>query len=148
MALHRVVVGVDGSEHAARALAWAAGLAGETGAEVVAVHIASLLVRTEAGLAPSLPEHDRLHAELNGPWTEPLRRAGVPHRCRLEDGNPVMKLLEVADEEDADFVVVGSRGSGGFSELHLGSTSHQVALYSHRPVVIVPPAGRERPGHS
>ena len=146
MALHRIVVGVDGSDHAARGLAWAAELAADTGAEVVAVHVAGLLVRTEAGLAPSLPEHERLDARLEGPWTEPLRRAGVPHRCRLEDGNPVMKLLEVADEEAADLVVVGSRGSGGFSELHLGSTSHQVAMYSHRPVLIVPPEGRDRPG--
>jgi len=56
-----------------------------------------------------------------------------------------LALLRAAEDEDADLVVVGSRGAGGFSDLHLGSTSHQVALYADRPVTIVPPLGRPRP---
>lgn len=146
MALKKIVVGIDGSEHAARGLAWAAGLASQTAAAVVAVHVAGLLVRTEAGPVPSGSEHGHLAALLESDWTEPLRTAGVAHRCRLEDGSAVTRLLDVADEEEADLIVVGSRGAGGFSELHLGSTSHQLAMYSDRPVTIVPPPGRPRPG--
>jgi nucleotide-binding universal stress UspA family protein len=99
-----------------------------------------------------VPTTTKVLALLEGEWTEELRAAGVAVRCRLEDGGAVTALLRAAEEEAADLIVVGSRGAGGFSDLHLGSTSHhlgstshQVALYADRPVTIVPPAGRARP---
>jgi nucleotide-binding universal stress UspA family protein len=141
----RILVGTDGSEHARRAARWAADLAADTGAEVVAVHAVGLLVTTPDGPVPSRPFHDRLRARLEDEWTAELREAGVPHRCRLVEGSAVTALLHAAEYESADLIVVGSRGAGGFSELHLGSTSHQVALYADRPVTIVPPPGRVRP---
>jgi nucleotide-binding universal stress UspA family protein len=141
-----IVVGTDGSEHARRAIQWAADLAAQTGAEVVATHAVGLLVNTPTGPVPSTAElHDELRARLEGEWTDELRAADVPVRCRLEEGGAVTALLRVADDEGADLVVVGSRGTGGFSELHLGSTSHQVALYADRPVTIIPPPDRPRP---
>ena len=146
MTFTRIVVGTDGSEHSARALQWAGDLATATGAEVVAVHAVGLLVTTPDGPVPSTPFHNELRARLEGPWTEDLRKADVPVRCRLVEGSAVTALLRAADEEGADLVVVGSRGAGGFSDLHLGSTSHQVALYADRPVTIVPPPGRTLPG--
>jgi len=145
MGVKRILVGTDGSEHARRALHWAAELAAQTGAEVVAVHSVGLLVTTPDGPVPSTPFHDRLRNRLEGEWTEDLRDAGVALRCRLVEGSAVTALLQAAEDEAADLVVVGSRGAGGFSELHLGSTSHQVALYADRPVTIVPPPGRARP---
>jgi nucleotide-binding universal stress UspA family protein len=146
MGVQRITVGLDGSEHARRALDWAGALALQTGAEVIAAHAVGLLVDTPAGPVPSGSQLDRLRALLEGEWTEGLRKAGVVHRCRLEEGSPVSGLLRAAAEDDADLIVVGSRGSGGFSELHLGGTSHQVVLYSDRPVTVVPPAGRPLPG--
>lgn len=145
MGVKCIVAGTDGSEHSRRAARWAADLATQTGADVVAVHAVGLLVDTPTGPVPSAPFHDRLLQMLEGEWTEELRQSGVPVRCRLEAGSAVTVLLRVAEDEAADLVVVGSRGAGGFSELHLGSTSHQVALYADRPVTIVPPAGRARP---
>ncbi len=51
---------------------------------------------------------------------------------------PGVRVLAVAEEEDADLVVLGSRGLGGYPEQLLGSTSTQVAQRSTRPVTIVP----------
>jgi nucleotide-binding universal stress UspA family protein len=56
----------------------------------------------------------------------------------LRDGNAVTVLLTLADELDADLIVVGSRGVGGFPQLLLGSTSTQLAQHAHRPVLVVP----------
>lgn len=145
MGVKRILVGTDGSEHARRAARWAADLAAQTGAEVIAAHAVGLLVTTPDGPVPSTPFHDRLGSQLEDEWTAELRGTGVPVRCRLVEGSAVTALLQAAEDEAADLVVVGSRGAGGFSELHLGSTSHQVALYADRPVTIVPPPGRARP---
>jgi nucleotide-binding universal stress UspA family protein len=145
MPLKRILVGTDGSDHAQRAVRWAADIAAQAGAEVIATHAVGLLINTPDGPAPSTPFHDRLRAQLEGEWTDELRSAGVSVRCRLEEGSAVTGLLHAAEDEGADLIVVGSRGAGGFSELHLGSTSHQVALYADRPVTIVPPPGRPRP---
>jgi nucleotide-binding universal stress UspA family protein len=135
-----IVVGTDGSDNARRALAWAASIAAACGAEVVAVHCLGLLFHPTAGeLEPAQPHRDEIRALLDGEWTASLDGAGVPHRTELRDGSPVSVLLAVADDVDADLVVVGSRGVGGFPGLLLGSTSTQLAQHSARPVLIVPP---------
>ena len=71
-------------------------------------------------------------------WCEPLNRAKVAFRPVLAEGYPATLIREVAEAERADLVVVGSRGLGGFTELVLGSSSHQLAHHLERPLVIVP----------
>jgi nucleotide-binding universal stress UspA family protein len=138
--IRRIVVGTDGSENARRAVAWAAALAAACGADVVAVHSLGLLFHpTAAPLEPAQPHRDEIRSLLEGEWTAGLRTAGVAHRSELRDGSPVHVLLAVAAEVDADLLVVGSRGGGGFPGLLLGSTSSQLSQHADRPVVVVPP---------
>jgi nucleotide-binding universal stress UspA family protein len=68
----------------------------------------------------------------------PLRDRGVACRTLVETGNPAEVLNRVAVQEDADLVVVGRRGRGGFAEMLLGSVPHALAHHSTRPLVIVP----------
>jgi nucleotide-binding universal stress UspA family protein len=134
-----ILVGVDGSENAQRALEWAIVLASQFGAEVVAVHAIGLLAHLGEG--PPVPSHshlDELRRLFESEWCAPLTSSGVPYRLLCLNGPPVPVLLAVGESEQADVVVVGSRGAGGFAELLLGSTSHQVAEHSARPVLIVP----------
>jgi nucleotide-binding universal stress UspA family protein len=134
-----LVVGVDGSPYAQAALTVAAALAEELGAEVVAVHALGLLVHAGTTTSPAQEHRAEVAALLSGEWTAQLRAAGVDHRCELVDGNPVTALQTVADTEHARMVVVGTRGSGGFPGLQLGSTSHQLAQHCRIPVLVVPP---------
>lgn len=139
MTIERIVVGVDGSENSRVAVTWAAGLAAAVGAEVVAVHVQGLLERTDEGdLVPSRSVQETIREKVETTWSAPLDEAGVACRRLVRDGTPVSVLLGLADEVDADLIVVGSRGLGGFPELLLGSTSTQVAQLSPRPVTIVP----------
>lgn len=59
------------------------------------------------------------------------------------NGVPTEELLKAAG--DADMVVVGSRGAGGFTRLLLGSVSSQIVHHAHCPVVIIP-ADRDHEG--
>ncbi|HET9731379.1 MAG TPA: universal stress protein [Acidimicrobiales bacterium] len=136
MKLQRVVVAVDGSPNSLRAVEWAADLAVLAGAEVVAVHAVGLLEHMGVGA-----DHDpleQIRRRFEDEWCQPLAQAGASCRRILRDGPPVSVILAAADETDADLIVLGSRGLGGYPELLLGSTSTQVAQHSHRPVTIVP----------
>jgi len=54
---------------------------------------------------------------------------------------PVEELINASKE--AELIVLGSRGAGGFTRLMLGSTADQVARHAHCPVTIVPPEHRD-----
>ena len=140
----RIVVGVDGSEHSARALAWCAKYAAALDADVVAVHAIEIPVFATPGVGyvpvPALNDRDReeLAEVVRREWRAVLGDAAVPFRVVISDGSPAQVVIDVARKEDADLVVTGRRGRGGFAELLLGSTSHQLSHHLDRPLVIVP----------
>jgi len=65
-----------------------------------------------------------------------FRDAGTPYQWRFEVGSPVEKILEVAREIDADLIVLGNRGRGGWKRLLLGSVSDGVLRHAHCSVLI------------
>ncbi len=139
MTIRCIVVGTDGSANAALALRWAIDLALATDAEVVAVHSMGLLLHPGPGeTVPSYGHRDEVRTRFEEHWCAPLRDTGVRHRMIFLEGNPVSGMLRAAGDLHADLIVVGSRGHGGFPELRLGSTSHQLLEYSEHPVTVVP----------
>ena len=140
----RIVVAVDGSDCAMRAVEWCARTAPALDAEVVAVHSVEEPVYPLPALAyvsvpPITPEaRDEIRQILENEWCAPLAQAGVKYRPVMADGPPASAIIRIAEEEQADLVVTGRRGRGGFAELLLGSTSHQLAHHVGRPLVIVP----------
>ena len=60
---------------------------------------------------------------------------------RLVTGSPAEAIRAAADGEDAELLVVGSRGRGNLRSAVLGSVSHDLAANAQRPVVVVPPDG-------
>jgi nucleotide-binding universal stress UspA family protein len=139
----RIVVGVDGSNAGKHALEWTARMAKTMRAEVVAVHALDLPVALPDPYAIPfyLDEKWRagLRSDFENKWCRPLKTAKVPYRAVLEDGRPASVLLDVAQREKAELIVVGRRGRGEVAELLLGSVSHEVVLHSKRPVLLVPP---------
>lgn len=132
----KIVVGVDGSEGAARALAWAVDEARAHHAEVTALLAWSLLDQAHTpehpAFDPAYGESDALDAlaryvkEAVG--EEPLSLRAV---CDL----PADALVDAA--ATADLVVVGARGLGGFESLLLGSVSERVLERASVPVAVV-----------
>jgi len=146
VSVHTILVGGDASEGTLAALRWAAKLAADLGARVVVVHAFEPLGHL-GELAPGadlLAARTRSEVELRGPVCEELRARGVEHKALLREGIPARVLVEVAEEVDADLIVVGARRRGPWRKLLLGSTSSALAQLTSRPVVIV----HERAGKS
>lgn len=139
-----IVVGVDGSEPAARAVSWCARHAPSLGAAVLVVHAVDLPMAGAPGIGyaplPPITEEERadLTTIVRDRWSAPLVAAGVDFRVEVVDGPAATALKDAARNTDADLVVVGRRGRGGFAELLLGSTSHHLSHHLDRPLVIVP----------
>lgn len=129
--MKRIVLGLDGSHGSQVATEWCAGLAKATGAQVVAVYAVT-------PSQPVMPSRDELEAALANDWCQPLQHEGVDTRTLVIQAEPAGALLSVADDCDADVIVVGRRGADGFDEFLLGSVPSQLALYSKRPILIVP----------
>jgi nucleotide-binding universal stress UspA family protein len=142
MSSSKIIVGVDGSEHSIRAVQWCAAHAAELDAEVVAVHVIDIpvyLSDSELPIPPlSAAQREELHDLVTRDWCKPLADAGVAYRVVLEDGSPSVALMRAAQTENAELVVTGRRGRGGFAELVLGSTSNQLMHHLDRPLVLVP----------
>jgi nucleotide-binding universal stress UspA family protein len=142
----RIVVGIDGSEHSAAALRWAAEEARLRGATVEAVHAWSYVpvaTPADSGLVP-IPWTDSVEA-LQATQEVAERIASDHVREVLGDDHGVTVSLVQNDAADAliqaaagaDLVVVGNRGRGALKEALLGSTSGRVADHAPCPVVIV-----------
>jgi nucleotide-binding universal stress UspA family protein len=132
----RIVVGLDGSEHSQGALRWALGQALLTGASVDAV--TAWRYPTTYGLATVVPDID-LEAEATQMLTESLAKiAGDFPGARVQqlvgEGPPAAVLLRAA--ADADLLVVGSRGQGGFASAVLGSVSLACVLNAPCPILV------------
>jgi nucleotide-binding universal stress UspA family protein len=143
MSARTMVVGMDGSRGAAAALAWAVEHAPLLDAEVIVVHSVdvTMAVPPPTVAAPPFVVDDQLRAGMRDAlheWCAPLRDAGVAYRAELYEGNPVGALLQIAEKESAELIVVGRRGHGGFAELVLGSVPHSLSHHATVPVVIVP----------
>lgn len=144
--IDRILVGVDGSGGAGRALEWAIGLATILDAEVIAVHAFQVPAGIpRPGPVPHAPASEtwegsvRRDFELS--WCAPLAAAGVRHRMVFDAGPPAEVLLRQAETLVADLIVTGSRGRGELVELLAGSVSQPVVRGARCPVVVVPPVG-------
>ncbi len=139
----RVVVGVDGSDTATRALRWAAEEARVRGALLEVVH---------AWHRPYLGGYPHVGSAFDPAVLEEAARsileAGVGAAEGASPGQPVEGVLAYGDpsseiverSQGAELVVVGSRGQGGFAGLLLGSVSDHVSRHAPCPVVVVRPA--------
>lgn len=135
-----IVVGVDGSAGSRRALRWAAEEARyrEAGLQVVMAWEYEIFGALP-GEAIALPEEDKapkMREHLEGIVAAELGDDVEGIEIRPVYGSPSEALIDAS--RDADLLVVGTRGMGGFKRLLLGSVSSQVVHHSHVPVVVVP----------
>jgi nucleotide-binding universal stress UspA family protein len=141
-----IIVGVDSSGHSQRALEWAMKEAAIRHAPLTVLTVHEAVrgyytsspavfpddsTRTEEAQQAADAEAKEVLAGLDGPHPESVT-------VRAVHGFPVEELVNAG--RDADMIVLGSRGAGGFSRLLMGSTASQVVQHALCPVLIVPAA--------
>jgi nucleotide-binding universal stress UspA family protein len=135
----RIVVGVDSSGNAARAATWAAKEATERGLSLHLVHALDL----PPSLGPLLdgPGYDRAQRATGQELLDRLsrklqeQRPGLVVETEVSTLDPAGTLVGLSYQ--AQLVVTGTRGHGGFAGLLLGSVSLKVAAHAHCPAVVV-----------
>lgn len=139
----RIVVGVDGSPESKAALNWALNEARHCHAAVEAVHAwqyPAVAFSHFGGEALPLIAPGDVETAAHGLLRKTVEEISgadcdVAVTPKLARGHPAEVLLALS--EDADMLVVGSRGHGGFKGMLLGSVSNHVIHHAHCPVVVV-----------
>ena len=135
--IRTIVVGVDGSDASVEALRQAQSLAVPLSATLVALASWDVPPVYDGYVAMGIDDFDVRAGEI---LQETVERAFGPDtpanvEPRLVQGHPRDTLIEVS--RDADLVVVGRRGHGGFGGMLIGSVSSAVVAHAHCPVLVV-----------
>jgi nucleotide-binding universal stress UspA family protein len=134
-----IVVATDGTESSRAAVRWAAAEAERRGATLRVTHVLDwewAETRYEFGTGRFTEARKAAEGIARGGVALAHEIApGLPAEIDVLVGNPTARLLASAD--DAELLVLGSRGRGGFASLLLGSVSQRVAVHAACPVVVV-----------
>jgi nucleotide-binding universal stress UspA family protein len=142
-----IICGVDGSPDSQAAIGVAAGLAERLGARLVLVHVVEVALVPYAAVAAGGIVPPPMLRALRDEQEEAGARLleGMAAAMGLDDaeqrvvvGFPAERLADLADDEDAELIVVGSRGRGRFKAAFLGSVSNSLVGVARCPVLIVP----------
>jgi nucleotide-binding universal stress UspA family protein len=145
----KILVPLDGSEHAYKALDWALDLAEKYHARIKLLTVIPLLetfvtgTYSKPGKFPLLgPTPEEMQKRANAMLQDALKRAekinpDIEVTTEVLEGRPSDKIIESATEGKYDLIVMGSRGLGGAKEFFLGSVSDRVACEAKATVVIV-----------
>lgn len=139
-----IVVGVDGSETSTRAGQVATEMARAWNAKLLLVTV----VRTPEGwwgIGGAPPSPEALSAALVEGQQQVLREVeeqldldGIDYETVEELGDPAWRLIGVAEERNADLIIIGKRGAGLAERVMLGSVADRVCHQSPTPVLVVP----------
>ncbi|MCP3867106.1 MAG: universal stress protein [Gammaproteobacteria bacterium] len=143
---NKIMVALDGSEHAAQAMEMGIGLASRCDAGLIlfhAVHVHPfrsdydlMVVRSAREVFERIgrEQADAILAEAE----HVARQAGVSSISRVVgEGDPVKAMLKILADVPVDLVVVGTRGLSGLQEIALGSVAHKMSVAAPCPVLIV-----------
>lgn len=151
----RILVAVDGSDISLLALSQAVELAKAFGSELTLLSVIDkfkLPFSVEYGLGAQ-ESHEQLVRGVLENLNEVTVELGESHPDirvdpRVEEGRPAKIIVDVAEEEDFDLIVMGSQGFGLIAGWFLGSVSNEVAHSCTKPLLIVKKSSGPEPGFS
>ncbi|MFL6370244.1 MAG: universal stress protein [Nitrososphaeraceae archaeon] len=137
----KLMVAVDGSEHSLKAAEYALEVAKSFNAQLFAITVTSVPQSYHLRQEDVLEESSEMNDSKA--WLEKFSREAKTDNIELKtelinSHRPVdYVILEYAEENNIDLIVVGTRGRSGFKRLLLGSIASSVVTYAHCPVMVV-----------
>ena len=136
-----IVVPTDGSRPASRGVDHALAIAADDGAEI---HLVRIVDSGRYGEATALSSYEvalekvetEMAAELEA-LADRVREGGLAVECHCSRGTPHERIVELAEDVDADLIVMGKHGEGQAETPHLGSVADRVIRSTDRPVFTV-----------
>jgi nucleotide-binding universal stress UspA family protein len=138
----KILVGYDGSENATRAVARAIALATEVGAAIRVVVAVNTILPVYGPGAPYYPPDYATQVMRDGEKSLEAAVSRVKDARRevsgsVEDGHPAEIILDLAESEGADLIVLGRRGISGVERFLMGGVSSSVVSHSKCDVLVV-----------
>ncbi len=136
--MNKIIVAYDGSEQALKAFNYAVNLAEKEKASLVVVAVAEPMmfqddVETETTIDE---EQEKLKAGYDSISKYAVEK-NIPIRLELRAGHPADQIINVAEKEKADLIILGHRGKSVIKRWLLGSVSKRVISYAGCSVMIV-----------
>lgn len=134
----RILVPVDLTDKNRRAVEWAVELAEWGGAVVTLIHVIEPLDLAFEELEDFYQELEDRAAAAMEVMSRPLQEAGVEHRQQVVYGERAREIVEFAEEQDVDLIVLSShRQDLDDPTRNLGTLSHKVAILAQTPVLLI-----------
>ncbi len=144
----KILLAADGSAASFKALDFVAQIAKPLNADVTIISVAQAVpvIKGQEGISfedvanfeKSIAEGmKKMARKLLEKAEEAFLEKGIQVKTRLEKGQPAEVICKIAEEENFDLVVLGSRGLGGFKGMFLGSVSNRVTERSNVSVLVV-----------
>ena len=144
LAVSKVLVGIDGSDHSFRAAQYALEISKKYLAKLIAVTVTYMPAKSRVSqqeaieVGAGLSEMDKAKTWFES-FTQSARQNKIDLKTELVNSQrPVdYVILEYAEKEGIDLIVIGTRGRSGISKIVLGSVASGIVTYSHSPVLVV-----------
>lgn len=142
--LSRILVAVDGSPYAERALKYAVDLAKKYGSKLIIVHVILrrfyAVTPSEAGVLATTTFVKEMQAEGKAILDKAeavAKGEEVSYESKLASGVPADEIIKISRSEKADLIIIGSRGLSEVRAFLLGSVSDRVSHHCKVPILIV-----------
>lgn len=138
----RILIATDGSETANEAAAFGMEMVGCSGAKIYAIYVIDTTPYRSVSLdkiwsKETLDEFERAGHEATSYVERIGKAAGVEVESRVLRGHPVEKIINFAEDNNIDMIIIGSLGKGGYERFVLGSVSEKVVSHAKVPVLVV-----------
>ena len=141
--INKIMVAVDGSDYSDKAVDYAIDLAEKFSAKLTVIHVVKTPITFKNDLwdsqlmADVLDRFGKDGQSLLSSTLSKAIKAGIRSSTKLLQGNPADVIIKIAEDEDYDLIVLGSRGLGSVSRILLGSVSDNVSRHAKCPVLII-----------